>query len=269
MEHIRTVWVDIDIEDEDGDRCPEVALCNLAHFVEIGRIPPPTAVVNTGGGAHAYWILDEAVSGDDLQLVPRINQALAERAEGDHVGDLARVLRIPNSHNKKYEDSPLCHIHELHLDRRYSLEEMLDFLGIDRDQSTEPDPVKSEDIEFNSSVPKKWAELLAKRKDIRKKWKKRLPEGDRSEMAMSLALYAAHAGIVYPDEIATILHRAPALGDWAEEKTSALGHTITKALRAVDKGAAPVESYEDDSDEVASKGWLVYDCGPESKDDKD
>jgi hypothetical protein len=271
VEHIRIAWVDIDAKDENGDRDPSLALENLRFEVDSEFIPPPSAIVNTGGGVHAYWLLDEPVKGKDLQLIPHINRALAERVGGDHVGDLARVLRIPNTHNKKpeYEDSPLCHIRELNLDRCYSLEEMLSFLGIDKYQATEPEPVKGEDIEFNSSVPKKWEELLKERKDIRKKWKKRLREGKRSEMAMSLALYAAHAGIIDPTEVATILHQAPALGDWAEQKTSALGHTITKALKAANKIAVKVEWYEDDSDEIASIGWIVGDCDPDPEDDKD
>jgi len=152
--------VDIDSEDEHGLRDPELALEGLAYYEKEGRIPPPSAIVHTGGGAHAYWILDEAASGDDLQLIPLINRALAERVGGDHVGDLARVLRLPGTHNKKYEDSPICRIHELNLDRRYSLKELLEFLDIDREQTPEPETIKGEDIEFNSSVPEKWDELL-------------------------------------------------------------------------------------------------------------
>ena len=262
VEHISTVWVDIDSEDEHGNRDPELALEGLAYYEKEGRIPPPSAIVHTGGGAHAYWILDEAVSGDDLQLIPRINQALAERVGGDHVGDLARVLRIPNSHNKKYEDSPLCHIRELNLERRYSLEGMLDFLEIDKDQAREVVPLEYEDLDCFSGIPESWTSLLKKREDIRTKWETPLPIGERSEVAMSLANFAVHAGITDPDEIATILYSSPALGTWAEDKNPALGRTIAKALNARNMEAARVDWGDGDG------SWMILDHSPVSVGDK-
>ena len=188
------------------------------------------------------------------------------------MGDLARVLRVPNTRNRKpdYGNSPLCQIQELNLDRRYSLTEMLEFLKIDKDPVSEITPIKNEDIEFNWSVPGQWEAILENRGDIRELWEQPLHEGERSEVALSLANYAVHNAIIFPDDIATILHKAPALGSWAEEKPSALGYTIAKALKG--KGLVAIKPEmcdDDDDDESATLRWIVGIPSPDSEDEED
>jgi hypothetical protein len=52
VHQISTLWVDIDAEDENGDRDPSLALENLRFEVDYGYIPSPSAVVKTGGGVY-------------------------------------------------------------------------------------------------------------------------------------------------------------------------------------------------------------------------
>jgi len=79
------------------------------------NIPAPTLVVDTGGGVHGYWHLDQP-------LPVEVWTPLAQRFAGvfrqvnAHVGkvidtqctvDSARVLRVPGFHNHKYPHTPL------------------------------------------------------------------------------------------------------------------------------------------------------------------
>ena len=265
VEHIRTVWVDIDIEDEDGNRDLGKTFESLNYLERTGQVPPPSATVFSGGGGHAYWLLDEPVEGDDLQFIPLINQKLAERVGGDHVGDLARVLRVPGTQNRKpeYENPRLCYVHKLRLERSYSLDWLMDFLGIDKDQAREVVPLEYEDLDCFSGIPENWTNLIEEREDVRTKWEAPLPVGERSEVAMSLANHAVHAGITDPDEIATILYSSPALGDWAEDKNPALGHTVAKALKVKHKEAVRVDWGDGDG------SWMILDHSPDPADAKD
>ncbi len=81
----------------------------------------PSAVVASGGGLHAYWLLHEVWELDSDEerskahaTVSRLQAALrAEaRAKGwnagvDPIADLARVLRVPGSWNRKVKDRPV------------------------------------------------------------------------------------------------------------------------------------------------------------------
>ena len=66
---------------------------------------PCTAIVDSGGGYHAYWRLNEPISaGEWLPLAQRFKHALqiaGIRADPTVSADLARVLRVPGTSNRK------------------------------------------------------------------------------------------------------------------------------------------------------------------------
>lgn len=59
--------------------------------------PPPTAIVFSGGGFHAYWALAEAT--DDLERVEAINMAVAKAVGGDKCHNIDRIMRLPGTIN--------------------------------------------------------------------------------------------------------------------------------------------------------------------------
>ena len=91
---------------------------------------PPGMIVDSGGGYHAYWLLeDPIVDADALARVPLWNARLRELLRthdgyaGDDVGDLARILRLPGTGNLKRQHD-LRPVVLAHVDGecRYSLE---------------------------------------------------------------------------------------------------------------------------------------------------
>lgn len=99
---------------------------------------PPTAVVDSGGGYHCYWVLQEPVTGADLHQVPVWNARVREMVRdahaatvpgaghaGDDVGDLARILRVPGTLNRKQPDWPRqVQLVALDADCTYSLQHL-------------------------------------------------------------------------------------------------------------------------------------------------
>lgn len=87
-------------------------------IVDAAELPEPSAWVHSGGGLYAWWLLDKPVS--DLTGVAktseRIQAALSAGAAslgyhyGAGVGDLARVLRLPGTVNRKAGGAALCRI---------------------------------------------------------------------------------------------------------------------------------------------------------------
>lgn len=83
---------------------------------------PPSAIVQTGRGHHAYWILDrfEPVETERWQ---RVQKAMAVLLGGDEAcTDPARLMRLPGSWHVKHEPKPvsLVHLNEYWI---YSLDE--------------------------------------------------------------------------------------------------------------------------------------------------
>ena len=71
--------------------------------------PPPSAVIDSGGGYHAYWLLDEPKVIDDAnrEYITRLQYRWVNFVQSDGgAKDLARVLRIPGTVNRKAQYAP-------------------------------------------------------------------------------------------------------------------------------------------------------------------
>jgi hypothetical protein len=69
--------------------------------------PRPDVVVNSGGGVHAYWLLDSPYlirgEGERWKPIEAVNRALAQKFDGDrNTIDISRVLRVPGTLNHKF-----------------------------------------------------------------------------------------------------------------------------------------------------------------------
>lgn len=74
--------------------------------------PQPTCINFTGGGYHAYWILDEPLT--DMALARKLLRALAKATSGDFLSPV-QSLRLVGTHNTKPQrKEALCHAIHLH-----------------------------------------------------------------------------------------------------------------------------------------------------------
>jgi hypothetical protein len=108
------MWVDIDIASpvHAADDLPT----NIDEAMQLcDSFPlPPTAIINSGHGLQAWWMLDEPAQIDDdtLKLLTDWGATWAElgRRHGwhvDNVFDAARVMRLPGTYNRKAEPVPV------------------------------------------------------------------------------------------------------------------------------------------------------------------
>lgn len=127
----------------------DIALARFAHVdlddpTAESRVrtfsPPPTAIIFSGGGFHAYWALAEAT--DDLERVEAINMAVAKAVGGDKCHNIDRIMRLPgtiNLPNAKKQAAgrkpELARIVEADWSRVYSLD---DFPSDDGPEPTGP-----------------------------------------------------------------------------------------------------------------------------------
>lgn len=130
---VRTVWADID----------HVSPTEAVRRMKLAGLPKPSAVVNSGHGVHAYWLLAEPYyvaqwpgksliePCEDARRVMRVICGIGDRIGGDNVYDLARLLRLPGSLNRKNQRNGVppipCELLHLDADRRYTLAELEHF----------------------------------------------------------------------------------------------------------------------------------------------
>lgn len=102
----------------------------LQHITKID--PPPTALIPSGGGFHAYWILSEPWilrNTADRQQASKLQARWCDWVGGDKgAHDLARVLRVPGTLNTKYTPSATVGPMEYHPERVYDLDDLAGLL---------------------------------------------------------------------------------------------------------------------------------------------
>jgi len=86
---------------------------------------PPSVIVHSGGGYHAYWLLEEPTG--DLNTARQVLQGLARTFGGDGLSS-AQSLRLPGTVNCKPERrGAVCHLIEAS-DRHYRLSDFQPFI---------------------------------------------------------------------------------------------------------------------------------------------
>ncbi|MDL1902052.1 DUF927 domain-containing protein [Anaerolineae bacterium CFX9] len=114
------LWVDVDCDGDTQKR--DNTLAKLRDFD-----PTPSIILNSGGGWHGYWMLDEPFildSDGDKQRIAAILHGLFKVLDGDeaYVKSVASVMRLPDSINTKPDrDGAMVQVIECHPDRRYAL----------------------------------------------------------------------------------------------------------------------------------------------------
>jgi hypothetical protein len=108
---IKSFFIDIDCGDEEkfekgvGYVHKSDGYSELQKFVDDTGFPRPL-IVDSGGGWHAYWVLDTAISIDVWQPLAdkfkKLCQARKLFIDPAVTADSARVLRVPNTINTSY-----------------------------------------------------------------------------------------------------------------------------------------------------------------------
>lgn len=102
---IQTLFMDVDYKDHES---PEAAHADAQRFFDF--LGQPSIQVVSGGGLHAYWVLRSPMSTADwLPLATAFKaawQGMDVKADASVSSDMARVLRMPGTTNRKEAYGP-------------------------------------------------------------------------------------------------------------------------------------------------------------------
>lgn len=91
---------------------------------------PPSIIVKSGNGLHAYWLLKEALGCEDQERIEAALKLLADTVGGDvSVCEIARLMRLPGTHNTKYDQFLPVSIFEMKEGLRYELDDIEEWLS--------------------------------------------------------------------------------------------------------------------------------------------
>ena len=99
ISEISCLWVDVDFKDIDDSRADVERKLKALPY-------PPSIMVFSGNGIHAYWLLTESIvdpvgTGEADRIEVDLRQ-LSDIVGGDlQVCEIARLMRLPGSHNSK------------------------------------------------------------------------------------------------------------------------------------------------------------------------
>lgn len=148
-------WADLDIaglgHKTDKPLPPGIEECMA--IVEVSGLPAPTEWIHSGGGTYPWWLLntpyrveganDIAKMSADWQRVVELASEKLGFTYGAGIGDLARVLRIPGTVNRKVADAPtMCEWRvDLSTSQPYDLRQLREALLASLSRLEKPKPV--------------------------------------------------------------------------------------------------------------------------------
>jgi len=149
---IPCVWVEMDYKDIPKGKVQET----------IDKFPfKPSIIVKTGGGVHLYFLLDKPVDLKRSSDVRKVNDLIRSELcklgkwKLDNVGDIARVFRLPDTVNHKYEHKPLCQVVEIN-DTTHKLKDFLEKVPVtvkkDTNSNDKHEKVASSELEIRSEL---------------------------------------------------------------------------------------------------------------------
>lgn len=127
---LKSLFIDIDAKGSDQNSYNDLpeAMVALGQFIEGSGMPRPTMCVSSGGGLHVYWVMARAIMPYEWQPLAF---ALAEatkkhglKCDTQCTVDSARVLRVPNTFNRKTDEARPVRFVGTRLDFDYSVERL-------------------------------------------------------------------------------------------------------------------------------------------------
>lgn len=125
VHYLVALWADLDIGSE-GHEDKKIYFPGPQEAARAIRSFPraPSIIVESGRGAHLYWLLRDVVEIEDQEQVEAVIEKISEHLQCDTTSSLDGVLRLPETVNTKIAGKPVnCDVKFINTNFRYSLED--------------------------------------------------------------------------------------------------------------------------------------------------
>lgn len=265
------IGTDLDLLSEAHQKALPAAIPDALKILPVGL--PPSILVSTGNGVHAWWLFKEPLifDGDEerhaaARLLTRWHGLLARNAAAhgwsyDKLSDLARILRIPGTRNLKDPANPKDVAVLSATGHRYNLSDFEEILADDavldgpaQDGGTLPADWK---LQFdNKPLAVNLAARVSQdrldgwmREDMRFRntWLRQrhdLEDQSQSGYDLALACFGVQAGLLEQDIVTLIIHHRSQHGKGQRTRIEYFERTIAKAMRQTGGGTAAIDNLD-------------------------
>ena len=248
---VRAVFLDLDMEPFKDRAAFEVALMFACEGRRSKDEPVPSSwitpslVVNSGGGAHVYWLVDDL----PVEQFRQVQHAISKKFQGDpKICNPSRVMRLPGSLHQKTATPKSVELLECDASLRYSAADISRWLGITLVETEAPEGVTTTLGDIGRPLT---PAIIAEVRGALNRLSKRYPEAveDRSEWFRVLASLKAHG---WPDDL-----MEPIAREWSAQspKFDAVRWPVDWYSIKVDGGISPATLY-------FMAGQVDEDCPP-------
>jgi Domain of unknown function (DUF927) len=101
---LRSLFIDLDVGDTKSYKTQDEALEDLQKLLDEAKLPDPV-VIDSGGGIHAYWVMDQDIPVEEWKPYAVAFKALClnhVRIDPVVTADAARIMRCPDTYNHKF-----------------------------------------------------------------------------------------------------------------------------------------------------------------------
>lgn len=184
------VFVDFDVKTGRYGGSKEV----FVRHVQSLRIPP-TSIVDTGGGVHAYW----SVADLDVMSYLRLSRRLMRLLDTDEaVGQIYQLMRLPGSMNMKEKDNPRPCVALESNDNSYTCEQLdaaLPSISHDDEAYCQQHYEKTysirSKIQVDDKLPVKFSQLMRENSEVKDIFSSNTSDRSRSDMRLGHLMWAA------------------------------------------------------------------------------
>jgi hypothetical protein len=221
-------WVFVDCDLKEGVYQSKEDFLDALIAVDI----PPTKIVDSGNGVHAYWRVSNLEPMSYLRFQRRLMRLLHT---DEAVGQLFQLMRLPGTINTKVKDSPkVC---ELWADRpgvQYTAEELdslLPQITIEdekycQDHYNRTYGINQDSYTISDEIPAKFGKLLRDNKEVKELWSS--PTDDRSKNDFRLGHIMFATGFTKEEAASVLVNSAKALQRAPTHRSSYASNIIDK-----------------------------------------
>lgn len=273
------LWADFDLQSVAHKKALPATIPDALSVIPVGI--PPTIVVATGNGAHAWWLFKEPWIFDDAaereraaSLVHRWHTLLQENARQrgwsfDRLSDLARVLRIPGTINGKDPTNPKPVTLHSHTRRRYNpsdFDDPLSGIAVPVPSPRQPSlaAMNALTVNPNATAPEdrltRWMETDLRFRNTWLRQRHDLKDQSQSGYDLALADFGVEAGLTDQEIVDLLVHHRRIHGQRQRTRLDYFERTIAKAREHAEAAAVSIVAPPPDThDDAVARRRLLLD----------